>query len=182
MPKKSKNVVKSKKGGFLSRAINLTKKAVKIATKKPEIPCSQTKMFVKLNERIKKVLGNDRSENKIIREGDFERVIISGKGFLRSPQPFIEGEWQLKVIKANNSVKYIVVINKSILKFEKYCKYNSVIQNITEGDDVEILSLKRDGDKHKDIISRESVKNNKFILHKFRTNVEDVIAFIAEFM
>ena len=173
---------KNKKGGFISTAISLGKKAVNIASKQPEIPCGQTKMFVKLNKRITKVLESDGLVNKVIKEGNLERVIISGKGFSRSPQPLMDGEWQIKIIKADDIIKYIVVINKNILKFEKYCKYQSVIQNISEGDEVEIVCIDESGKKDKNVVPGKDVKSDKFILHKFRTGKEGVLAFVAEFM
>lgn len=191
MVKSSKRVVKSKskseskRGGFINNAVSavhLGQRSTRSMSKQHDIPCGQTKMFVNLNERIKKVLDGDGTVNKIIKEGDFERVIISGKGFSRSPQPLMEGEWQLKVVKADESVKYIVIINKSILKFEKFCKYQTLVQNISEGDEIELVCLDRDGSKHTGSIPGKAVKSNKFILHKFRTGEEGVLAFVAEFL
>lgn len=173
---------KNKRGGFISTAFRLGKKAVNVASKQPDIPCRQTKMFVKLNERIKKVLESDGLVNKVVKEGSFERVIISSKGFSRSPLPLMDGEWQIKIIKADDTVKYIVVINKNILKFEKFCKYQSVVQNISEGDEVEIVCIDEGGEKHKDVVPGKDLKSNKFILHKFRTGKEGVLAFVAEFL
>jgi hypothetical protein len=170
------------KGGFLSTAISLGEKAFKVASKKSEIPCGQTKMFTVLNKRIKKTLSNNGVTNKIIKEGEFERVIISGKGFSKSPQPLMDGKWQLKVVEQLKVVKYIFAINNDILKFKKFCKYQSQIQNINEGDQIEIICFNRNGDKHKSIISGSAVKSNKFILHKFRTDKEGVLAFVVEFM
>jgi hypothetical protein len=173
---------KNKRGGFLSTIFSLSRKAVKLANKKPVVPCNQKEQFIKLNERIKKNLESDEAENIMIKKDNFERVIISGKIFSLSPLPLMKGKWQLKIVKLNNIVKYIVVINENIINFNKYCKYQSVIHNISKEEQIEIICINNNGDKYKDIIPNNMINSDKFIFHEFRNNKEGVIAFVAEFI
>lgn len=140
--------------------------------------CDQTKMFLKLNEKIKEVMNSEGAETKLIKEGEFERVAVGGK----SPQPLMTGEWQLKVIKLDDAVKYIIVINKSIVQFGGACRYNSFIQKVRDGKGVDILCVEKNGEKSKGHIKAIYVKNKKFLLHKFRTAQGDIISFVAEFI
>lgn len=140
--------------------------------------CNKSKMFVELNDKIKKILGMNSAEIKLIKEGNFEKVTIGGK----TPQPLMKGEWQLKVIKLQNTVKYIIVINKDIIKFEGGCRYNSFFQKIKEGKGIDILCVERDGNKSRGLIKEDNVKSDKFNLHKFRTSDGGIISLVAEFM
>lgn len=140
--------------------------------------CDQSQMFVQLNERIKKTMSNDGAETRLIKEGNFEKVFVGGK----TPQPLMKGEWQLKVVKIDDAVKYIIVINKEIVKFGGGCKYNNFVQTVREGKGVDIICTERDGSKSKGNIKAVNVKSKKFTLHKFRTSDGEIIAFVAEFM
>lgn len=140
--------------------------------------CNQSQMFIQLNNKIKEMMDSNGAETRLIKEGEFEKVIIAGK----SPQPLMKGIWQLKVIKKDNAVKYIIVINKDIIKFDSGCKYNSFIQKVREGKGIDILCIEKNGNKSKGLIKADNVKSDKFTLHKFRTSDSDIIAFVAEFL
>lgn len=140
--------------------------------------CDQSQMFVQLNEKIKEMMGSGGAETRLIKEGDFEKVLVGGK----SPQPLMKGDWQLKVIKLDNAVKYIIVINKEIVKFGGGCRYNAFVQKVKEGKGIDILCTERDGSRSRGLIKAVNVKSDKFMLHKFRTSDGEIIAFVAEFM